>query len=59
MQTVKASAVEPQWQERWERLLAGYCAGNQRVINLENTGSKSVQLISKLSLVVILSFWRS
>ena len=26
MQTVKASAVEPQWQERWERQLAGYRA---------------------------------
>lgn len=54
MQTVKASAVEPQWQERWERQLAGYSAANQRVINLGNTGSQAVQLISKLSLAAIL-----
>ncbi|MGY4396689.1 subfamily B ATP-binding cassette protein HlyB/CyaB [Sphingomonas sp. UYAg733] len=56
MQTVKAAAVEPQWQERWERQLAGYSAANQRVINLGNTGSQAVQLISKLSLAAILYF---
>ncbi|WP_336966746.1 type I secretion system permease/ATPase [Sphingobium aquiterrae] len=56
MQTVKAAAVEPQWQERWERQLAGYSAANQRVINLGNTGSQAVQLISKLSLAAILFF---
>lgn len=56
MQTVKASAVEPQWQDRWERQLAGYCAANQRVINLGNTGSQAVQLISKLTLAAILYF---
>ncbi len=56
MQTVKAAAVEPQWQERWERQLAGYSAANQRVINLGNTGSQAVQLISKLSLGAILYF---
>lgn len=56
MQTVKASAVEPQWQERWERQLAGYSASNQRVINLGNTGSQAVQLISKVSLAAILFF---
>lgn len=56
MQTIKASAVEPQWQERWERQLAGYSAANQRVINLGNSGSQTVQLISKLSLAAILFF---
>ncbi|WP_034159150.1 type I secretion system permease/ATPase [Sphingomonas sp. ERG5] len=56
MQTVKAAAVEPQWQSRWERQLAGYSAANQRVINLGNTGSQAVQLISKLSLAAILFF---
>ncbi|TCM07349.1 type I secretion system permease/ATPase [Sphingomonas sp. PP-CC-3G-468] len=56
MQTVKAAAVEPQWQERWEKQLAGYSAANQRVINLGNTGSQAVQLISKLSLAAILFF---
>jgi len=56
MQTVKAAAVEPQWQDKWERQLAGYSAANQRVINLGNTGSQAVQLISKLSLAAILFF---
>ncbi|WP_203311299.1 type I secretion system permease/ATPase [Sphingomonas beigongshangi] len=56
MQTVKAAAVEPQWQERWERQLAGYSAANQRVINLGNTGSQAVQLISKMSMAAILFF---
>jgi len=56
MQTVKAAAVEPQWQDRWERQLAGYSAANQRVINLGNSGSQAVQLISKLSLAAILYF---
>jgi len=56
MQTVKAAAVEPQWQDRWERQLAGYSAANQRVLNLGNTGSQAVQFISKLSLAAILYF---
>ncbi|HJQ17575.1 MAG TPA: type I secretion system permease/ATPase [Allosphingosinicella sp.] len=56
MQTVKAAAVEPQWQDRWERQLAGYCAASQKVINLGNSGSQAVQLISKLSLAAILYF---
>nr|WP_168606039.1 type I secretion system permease/ATPase [Novosphingobium sp. SG707] len=54
--TVKASAVEPQWQERWERQLAGYSEASQRVINLGNTGSQLIQLISKLNLAAILYF---
>ncbi len=56
IQTIKAAAVEPQWQDRWERQLAGYSAANQRVINLGNSGSQAVQLISKLSLAAILFF---
>ncbi|MBU3077200.1 type I secretion system permease/ATPase [Sphingomonas quercus] len=54
--TVKAAAVEPQWQERWERQLAGYSAASQRVINLNNSGSQAIQLISKLTLAAILYF---
>ena len=56
MQTVKAAAVEPQWQDGWERQLAGYSAASQRVINIGNSGSQAVQLISKLSLGAILYF---
>lgn len=56
MQTVKASAVEPQWQQRWERQLAGYSMASQKVINLGNTGSQLIQLISKLNMAAILYF---
>lgn len=56
IQTVKATAVEPQWQNRWERQLAGYSAASQQVINLDNTGSQAIQLISKLNLAAILYF---
>lgn len=56
IQTVKASAVEPQWQDRWERQLAGYSQASQRVINLGNTGSQAIQLISKLNMAAILYF---
>lgn len=56
VQTVKASAVEPQWQDRWERQLAGYSAASQQVINLGNVGSQAIQLVSKLSLAAILYF---
>lgn len=54
IQTVKAAAVEPQWQDRWERQLAGYSQASQRVIDLGNTGSQAIQLISKLSMAAIL-----
>ncbi|MFM6832171.1 MAG: type I secretion system permease/ATPase, partial [Novosphingobium sp.] len=56
IQTVKAGAVEPQWQERWERQLAGYSQASQQVINLGNTGSQLIQLVSKLNLAAILYF---
>lgn len=56
IQTVKASAVEPQWQDRWEKQLAGYSAASQRVINLGNAGSQLIQLISKFSLAAVLYF---
>ena len=54
--TVKAAAVEPHWQARWERQLAAYSAATQRVINLDNSGAQAIQLISKLSFVAILFF---
>jgi ATP-binding cassette, subfamily B, bacterial HlyB/CyaB len=56
IQTVKAGAVEPQWQDRWEKQLAGYSFANQKVIDLGNTGSQLIQLISKLNMVLILYF---
>jgi subfamily B ATP-binding cassette protein HlyB/CyaB len=48
IETLKAMAVEPQMQRRWEEQLAGYVAASFRVISLGNTASQSVQCISKL-----------
>lgn len=56
IQTVKAAAVEPQWQERWERQLAGYSEASQQVISLGNIGSQAIQFISKMNLAAILYF---
>lgn len=56
IQTVKAAAVEPQWQDRWERQLAGYSFASLKVINLSNTGSQLIQLISRINMVLILYF---
>lgn len=54
IQTIKAGAVEPQWQDRWERQLAGYSDACQRVVDLGNGGGQAIQLISKLSMAAIL-----
>ncbi|MFM7028907.1 MAG: type I secretion system permease/ATPase [Chakrabartia sp.] len=56
IQTVKASAIEPQWQHRWEGQLAAYSAASQRAINIGNNGSEAIQLVAKLSFVAILFF---
>ncbi|WP_010160476.1 type I secretion system permease/ATPase [Sphingomonas sp. PAMC 26617] len=56
IQTVKAAAVEPQWQDRWERQLAATSAASLRVTNLGSTGSQAVELISKLTFAAILFF---
>nr|ABW74893.1 ABC transporter [Sphingomonas sp. ATCC 53159] len=54
--TIKATAVEPHWQNRWERQLAAHTAASQRLINTANTGSQAIELISKLSFAAILFF---
>lgn len=56
IQTIKAGAVEPQWQDRWERQLAGYSQASQKVTDLGNWGSQAIQLISKLNMAAILYF---
>lgn len=56
METLKAMAVEPQMQRRWEQQLAGYVAASFRVISLANVSSQSVQLVNKLVGVAILYF---
>src|SRR6476660_5076613 len=45
IETLKAMAVEPQMQRRWEEQLAGYVAASFRVLSLGNTASQVVQLI--------------
>ncbi|MDF0578240.1 type I secretion system permease/ATPase [Bradyrhizobium yuanmingense] len=56
METLKAMAVEPQMQRRWEQQLAGYVTASFRVISLANASSQSVQLVNKLVAVAILYF---
>lgn len=48
IETLKAMAVEPQMQRRWEEQLAGYVASSFRVVSLNNVASEVVQLINKL-----------
>lgn len=54
IETLKAMAVEPQMQRRWEEQLAGYVAASFRVISLGNVASQSVQFVSKLVTAAIL-----
>lgn len=54
VETVKAAAVEPQMQARWEKQLAGYVGASFSAGLLANGGSQAIQLISKLTTVAIL-----
>src|SRR5205823_727927 len=45
--TLKAMAVEPQMQQRWEEQLAGYVQASFRVLSLGNWASQFVQLRSE------------
>jgi subfamily B ATP-binding cassette protein HlyB/CyaB len=56
IETLKAMAVEPQMQRRWEDQLAGYVTASFRVLSLGNTASQAVQLVSKLATAGILYF---
>ena len=56
IETVKAMAVEPQMQRRWEEQLAGYVTASFRVLSLGNTASQVVQLVSKVVTAGILYF---
>jgi subfamily B ATP-binding cassette protein HlyB/CyaB len=48
IETLKAMAVEPQMQRRWEEQLAGYVAASFRVLSLGNGASQTVQMVSKI-----------
>ena len=56
VETLKAMAVEPQMQRRWEEQLAGYVASSFRVLRLGNVASQSVQFVSKLVTVGVFYF---
>jgi subfamily B ATP-binding cassette protein HlyB/CyaB len=56
IETLKANAVEPQMQRRWEEQLAGYIAASFRVLSLANNATQSVQLVNKLVTAATLYF---
>jgi subfamily B ATP-binding cassette protein HlyB/CyaB len=56
VETLKAMAVEPQMQRRWEEQLAGYVTASFRVLSLGNWASQGVQLISKIVTALTLYF---
>lgn len=56
VETLKAMAVEPQIQRRWEEQLAAYVSTSFKVLSLGNWASQSVQLVSKLTTALTLYF---
>lgn len=56
IETLKAMAVEPQMQRRWEEQLAAYVSASFRVLSLGNVASQLVQFISKIVSALILYF---
>src|ERR1700709_401030 len=56
IQTLKAMAVEPQMQRRWEEQLASYVGASFDVLSLGNWTSQAVQFISKIVTALTLYF---
>ena len=52
--TVKANALEPQWQRRWEEQLAAYVEANFKAIQTSNIANQIASLINKITVVLIL-----
>jgi subfamily B ATP-binding cassette protein HlyB/CyaB len=55
VETLKAMAVEPQMQRRWEEQLAGYVRASFRTVSLGNVASQVIGFISKV--VTALTLW--
>jgi subfamily B ATP-binding cassette protein HlyB/CyaB len=55
VETLKAMAVEPQMQRRWEDQLAGYINAGFRTANLANFASSGAQIINKA--VIVATMW--
>ncbi len=53
-ETLKAMAVEPQMQRRWEEQLAGYVRASFRTQTLGNIGGQAVQFVNKVTIVLTL-----
>ncbi|UZE48468.1 type I secretion system permease/ATPase [Rhodopseudomonas sp. P2A-2r] len=56
IQTLKAMAIEPQMQRRWEEQLAGYVGSSFDVLSLGNWTSQAVQFVSKIVTALTLYF---
>src|SRR5207253_821837 len=56
IEKLNAMSVEPQMQRRYEVQLAGYVSAIFRVLNLNNFASQAVQLVNKVTIVLILYF---
>ena len=56
VETLKAMAVEPQMQRRWEEQIAGYVASSFRVLQIGNMASNLVQFVSKLVTAAVLFY---
>jgi subfamily B ATP-binding cassette protein HlyB/CyaB len=56
VETLKAMAVEPQMQRRWEEQIAGYVQASFAVAQVGNIATQSIQLTNKLATAAILFF---
>ncbi|MDA5193670.1 type I secretion system permease/ATPase [Alphaproteobacteria bacterium LMG 31809] len=54
VQTLKAMAVEPQMQRKWEEQLGGYVTAGFKAGMLGNIGSQVVQYINKITMAITL-----
>jgi subfamily B ATP-binding cassette protein HlyB/CyaB len=54
VETVKAMAIEPIMQRRWEEQLAAYVTSSFRVITLNTLGSQTAAMINKVTVVLII-----
>ena len=54
VETIKAMAVEPALQRRWEEQLAGYVRASFRAMNLSNIAGQTASFINKLATIAIL-----
>jgi subfamily B ATP-binding cassette protein HlyB/CyaB len=52
--TVKAMAAEPRWQQKWEKQLAGYVSAGLSTTNIGMVASGGVRLVSKLVTAAIM-----